>query len=83
MIIIGCDFHPSFQQIAMLDTECGTTTEHKLMHTSGEAERFYRGLRRGTHLRGYRKWQVIRTGKNAVWGIFTRWFWGLCDYLKT
>ena len=40
MIIIGCDFHPSFQQIAMLDTECGTTTEHKLMHTSGEAERF-------------------------------------------
>ena len=43
MIVIGCDFHPSFQQIAMLDTECGTTTEHKLMHTSGEAERFYRG----------------------------------------
>jgi hypothetical protein len=28
----------------MLDTECGTTTEHKLMHTSGEAERFYRAL---------------------------------------
>ena len=44
MIIIGCDFHPSFQQIAMLDTECGTTTEHKLMHASGEAERFYRAL---------------------------------------
>ena len=44
MIIIGCDFHPSFQQIAMLDTECGTTTEHKLMHMSGEAERFYRAL---------------------------------------
>ena len=44
MIVIGCDFHPSFQQIAILDTECGTTTEHKLMHTSGEAERFYRAL---------------------------------------
>jgi transposase len=44
MIIIGCDFHPSFQQIAMLDTECGTTTEHKLMNASGEAERFYRAL---------------------------------------
>jgi Transposase len=44
MIIIGCDFHPSFQQIAMLDTETGATEEHKLMHTSGEAERFYRKL---------------------------------------
>jgi transposase len=44
MIVIGCDFHPSFQQIAMLDTECGTTTEHKLMHATGEAERFYRAL---------------------------------------
>ena len=44
MIVIGCDFHPSFQQIAMLDTERGTTTDHKLMHASGEAERFYRAL---------------------------------------
>jgi len=23
MKIIGCDFHPSFQQIAMVDTETG------------------------------------------------------------
>jgi transposase len=44
MIIIGCDFHPSFQQIAMLDTETGVPEEHKLMHTSGEAESFYRKL---------------------------------------
>ena len=44
MIIIGCDFHPSFQQIAMLDTGTGATEEHKLMHTSGEAESFYRKL---------------------------------------
>jgi transposase len=44
MIIIGCDFHPGFQQVAMLDTETGITTEQKLMHASGEAERFYRGL---------------------------------------
>jgi transposase len=44
MIIVGCDFHPSFQQVAMLDTETGVTEEHKLMHTSGEAEGFYRKL---------------------------------------
>ena len=30
MKIIGCDFHPSFQQIAMLDTETGEHTERKL-----------------------------------------------------
>jgi Transposase len=44
MIIVGCDFHPSFQQVAMLDTETGATEEHKLMHTSGEAEGFYQKL---------------------------------------
>jgi transposase len=44
MIIIGCDFHPSFQQMAMFDTETGATEEHKLTHASGEAENFYRKL---------------------------------------
>ena len=44
MIIVGCDFHPSFQQVAILDTETGLTEEHKLMHTSGEAEGFYRRM---------------------------------------
>jgi len=44
MIIIGCDFHPSYQQIAVLDTETGATEDHKLLHASGEAERFYREL---------------------------------------
>jgi hypothetical protein len=42
MIIIGCDFHPSYQQVAKLDTEAGRIEDHKLMHASGEAERFYR-----------------------------------------
>ena len=42
MIIIGCDFHPSFQQIAWVDTETGEVQERKLMHGDGEAERFYR-----------------------------------------
>jgi transposase len=44
MIIIGCDFHPSWQQIAFVDTETGESGERKLMHASGEAEHFYRGL---------------------------------------
>jgi transposase len=40
MIIIGCDFHPSFQQIAMLDTETGAIEDHKLVHASGELNDF-------------------------------------------
>ena len=44
MMIIGCDYHPSWQQIAWVDTETGETGERKLMHGDGEAERFYRQL---------------------------------------
>jgi transposase len=44
MIIIGCDFHPSWQQIAWIDTETGETRERKLVHANGEAEQFYHGL---------------------------------------
>src|SRR5258707_14963432 len=42
MKIIGCDFHPSFQQIAMVDTETGEQTERRV--TLAEAAEFYRGL---------------------------------------
>ena len=41
MMIIGCDFHPSWQQIAWLDTETGETGEQKLVHASGDAKRYY------------------------------------------
>jgi len=44
MKYIGCDFHPSFQQIAMLDLETGELVECKLSHRDGEAKRFYEGL---------------------------------------
>jgi hypothetical protein len=27
MIIVGCDFHPSWQQVAWVDTETGETAE--------------------------------------------------------
>ncbi len=41
MMIIGCDFHPSWQQIAWLDTETGETGEQKLVHASGDVRQFY------------------------------------------
>jgi len=42
MMIIGCDFHPSWQQVSWLDTETGESGERKLVHADGDAERFYR-----------------------------------------
>jgi len=44
MKIIGCDFHPSYQQIAMVDTETGEVREGRLEHEQGEARRFYESV---------------------------------------
>jgi transposase len=44
MQIVGCDFHPSFQQVAILDISTGEVRELKLLHATGETERFYREL---------------------------------------
>src|SRR6266568_7963759 len=41
MLIIGCDYHPSFQQIALVDTDTGELQERRLEHRE-EAEKFYR-----------------------------------------
>jgi len=61
MLIIGCDFHPTFQQIAYMDTESGETYDLRLTHRV-EAEQFYRSL----------KGQAVRIGIEAT-GNF-RWF---------
>lgn len=60
MKIIGCDFHPSFQQIATVDTETGEMTERRLLHGDGEAQRFYESLT-GEVLVG------IETSGNTLW----------------
>ena len=63
MMIIGVDYHPSFQQIAFCIQETGECGERQLNHSDGEAERFYRDLRlRGINVRvgieatGYARW---------------------------
>ena len=48
MMIIGCDFHPSWQQVSFLDIETGEVQERKLVNGTGEAERFYRQLPTGS-----------------------------------
>jgi hypothetical protein len=37
MLIIGCDFHTRYQQIAMVDEATGEFVERRLDHESGEA----------------------------------------------
>jgi len=44
MIIVGCDYHPSWQQVAVFDSETGEIGQRKLFHDGGEAEQFYRAL---------------------------------------
>ena len=63
MLIIGVDYHPSFQQIAFMDRETGECGERRLNHSDGEAERFYRELKQqgvsvrvGMEATGYSRW---------------------------
>ena len=44
-MIIGVDYHLSFQQIAFFIAETGECGERRLSHDNGEAERFYRDLK--------------------------------------
>ena len=37
MVLIGCDFHSRYQQIACVDTETGDLIERRLEHQNGEA----------------------------------------------
>jgi len=62
MKIIGCDYHPSFQQIAFVDTNTGEVEERRLEHPE-EAEKFYRDLaaqgasvRVGMEASGHARW---------------------------
>ena len=60
MLIIGCDYHPGFQQIAFVDTETGECGERRLTHRE-EAEQFYgmlkeRSVRVGMEASGHARW---------------------------
>src|SRR5580693_6866711 len=76
MMIIGVDYHPSFQTIAFLVEETGECGEQELNHSDGQAERFYRELQqRGIHVRvgmeatGYSRWfeRLLAELRFEVW----------------
>ena len=50
MVLIGCDFHPSWQQVCWLNQETGETGDSKLVHEAGAAEKFYRQFPAGTRI---------------------------------
>jgi hypothetical protein len=45
MMLIGVDYHPSFQTIAFVMEETGECGEQDLNHSDGQAEKFYRDLK--------------------------------------
>jgi transposase len=62
-MIIGVDYHPSFQAIAFFVEETGECGEQELNHSEGQAEKFYRDLnqrgmcvRVGMEATGYSRW---------------------------
>jgi transposase len=60
MIIIGCDFHTRYQEIAWLDTETGEMHEQRLEHAGDEVRKFYAAwagpVRVGIEATGYSQW---------------------------
>jgi len=60
MMIVGCDLHTRYQQIAMVDTETSELVQRRLEYESGEAGVFYAGLkgavRVGIEATGHTQW---------------------------
>jgi transposase len=75
MLIIGCDYHPGFQQIALVDTENGELSERRLLHPE-EAEQFYGKLKEqnlcvrvGMEASGHSRWfeRLLRNLQFELW----------------
>ena len=75
MLIIGCDYHPGFKQIALVHTETGELGERRLLHCE-EAEQFYRELKQqnvavrvGMEASGHARWfeRLLRDLQFELW----------------
>ena len=73
MMIIGCDYHPSWQQVAWVETETGECGERKLVHATGEAKVFYQQLGSpaliGMEATGNSQWflELVEDLGHAIW----------------
>jgi transposase len=75
MLIIGCDYHPGFQQIAFVDTDTGELGERRLGHRE-QAEKFYQELKQrnvamrvGMEASGHARWfeRLLRDLQFELW----------------
>ena len=75
MLIIGCDYHPGFQQIAFVDSNTGELIERRLGHRE-EAEQFYGKLKEqdisvrvGMEASGHARWfeRLLHDLKIELW----------------
>ena len=60
MWIIGCDFHPSGQQVYTVNRETGEVVERWLSHSSEEVDEFYSALPWGSEV-------GVETSGNMLW----------------
>lgn len=72
MLIIGCDFHPSFQMVAICEQETGEVREARLQHLE-EARQFYAALpspaRVGMECCGHSQWfeRMLAAQGHELW----------------
>ena len=72
MLIIGCDYHPGFQQLAILDRQTGEI-EYRRLHTLEEAGSFFRGLKErallGLESSGFSQWfeRLVEESGHELW----------------
>jgi len=73
MMIIGCDFHPSWQQVSWWNSATGETGECKLVHATGDAKQFYQQLAApvliGMEATGNSQWfiELVEDLGHAIW----------------
>jgi transposase len=73
MIIVGCDFHTRYQQIAWLDTDTGEMQQRRLEHRGNEVRAFYAALPGpvlvGVEATGYTQWfeRLLRELGHELW----------------
>jgi transposase len=75
MVLIGSDFHPSWQQVSWLNRETGEAGDQKLVHEAGTVEKFYRqfpwGSRIGMEATGNCQWfleLMVKLGHEVLVG---------------
>jgi hypothetical protein len=69
MTIVGCDFHPGWQQVAVLNPETGEVQERRLVNGDGEAAQWFEEMLQGM---GHEVWIGYRSKGSSRWRCLKR-----------